>query len=412
LYYVLGTTYTVSWEVLVVVNWQKNLWFLCAATFIANVAFTLYIPFLPTFLLELGLQENISFWSGIMVSVTFCTYALMAPVWGALADRRGKRVMLVRSGFGIAVTFMLMGLAANHWQLLLLRAANGLLSGFIPSAIMLVATNTPETHMGYALGMLNTFIAIGSIMGPFIGGALVKYMGVRQAMFATGAMLLVAAALAVFGTKERIVANQEKTSVLQDVTIVLKNRSLQLYFFCLVMLQMAAFAIQPTLPLRIAEICNEDVELYTGIIFSAIGISLAIGSPLVSRITKLSYRGILFLGLASGVVLNVLQGFTSSLLLLIGERFLYGFAHAAVNVSGNVLITMSASEEMRGRVFGVLNSFIALGGMLGPLLGGMLGETFGNASAFHGSAIFLFMAMVMLVLSYRREKGISLKASP
>lgn len=385
-------------------NWQKNLWFLSAATFIANVAFTLNIPFLPVFLVELGLKENLSLWSGIMVSVNFFSYALMAPVWGSLADRHGKRVMFVRSGFGIAVTFLLMGFATNHWQLLILRLANGLLSGFIPSAIMLVASNTPETKMGYALGMLNTFIAIGSIMGPFAGGALIKYIGVRQIMFVSAGMLAVAAALAVFGTREKIVTQEVHSSVLQDFTTVMKNRSLLLYFFCLVILQMAAFTIQPILPLRIAEITSENVELYTGIIFSIIGVSLALGSPLICRITRVSYRRILSVGLIFCGVLSVVQGFTNSILFLAGERFLYGFGHAAVNVSANVLITQCTAEDMRGRVFGALNSFTALGGVLGPLLGGILGEIFGNASAFHGSAFLFVLAIGALWFAGKRTK--------
>lgn len=391
-------------------NWQKNLWFLSAATFIANVAFTLNIPFLPVFLLELGLKENLSLWSGIMVSANFFSYALMAPVWGSLADRHGKRVMFIRSGFGIAFTFLLMGFAANHWQLLILRLANGLLSGFIPSAIMLVASNTPESQMGYALGMLNTFIAIGSIMGPFAGGALIKFIGVREIMFLSAGLLAVAAALAVFGTKEKIVVQQVRSSVLQDLSTVMKNRSLLLYFFCLVILQMAAFTIQPILPLRIAEITSENVELYTGIIFSIIGISLALGSPLVCRITSISYRGILSLGLIFCGLLSVIQGLTNSLAFLAGERFLYGFGHAAVNVSANVLITKCTAEEMRGRVFGVLNAFTALGGVLGPLLGGILGEMFGNASAFHGSA-FLFALAIGSLWFTRKWSELNVKTS-
>ena len=154
-------------------QWRRNLWFLSVAVFIANLSFTMNMPFLPRFLEELGVGRNLSLWSGIMISINFLTYAIMAPLWGSLADRHGKRVMFWRSGFGIALTYVLMGIAANHWQLLVFRGLNGLLSGFIPTAIMLVASNTPEEDMGYALGIINTFIALGGIMGPFIGGALV-----------------------------------------------------------------------------------------------------------------------------------------------------------------------------------------------------------------------------------------------
>ncbi len=373
-------------------QWRRNLWFLSIAVFIANLSFTLNMPFLPRFLQELGVGRNLSLWSGIMISVNFLTYAIMAPIWGSLADRYGKRVMFWRSGFGIALTYVLMGIAANHWQLFVFRALNGFLSGFIPSAIMLVASNTSEEDMGYALGIINTFIALGGIMGPFIGGAMVQYLGLRMIFHVSAVLLCIASALAVFGTKERIIKQAVKTNLWQDLKSIMGNKSLKVYFFCMVMLQAATFMIQPILPIRIAELTRENVEMITGIIFSVIGISLAIGSPLVCKIKRANYVTILLFGLFLCAALSVVQGLTYSVFFLGVQRFLFGFANAAVNVSGNVLITQCAGEEMRGRVFGTLNGLTAFGAVLGPLLGGFLGEHFGTASSFHGSAVLFILA--------------------
>lgn len=384
-------------------NWQRNLWVLAIGTFIANISFTLVIPFLPAYLAELGLKENFSMWSGFIFSISFLTYSIMAPIWGSLADRHGKRIMLFRSGIGIAVTSALMGFAGNHWHLLILRGLNGFLSGFIPAAIMLVATNTPEDKMGYALGMLNTSIAMGSIMGPFVGGTLVKYFGVRPVMFISAGFLLAATGLAVIGTKEQIGKQTVRTSVMQDMKLVTGHKSIQLFFFCMVVLQLTNYMVQPVLPLRIAELIGENVEIVTGIIFSVMGISLALGSPMVCRITKVSYQTILFFGLGVSGLLNIVQGFTNSIWALGVERFLYGFAIASINVSGNVLITKCADQEIRGRVFGILNAFTATGAVFGPLIGGFMGESLGNASAFHGSAVFFFLAAGMVWLFRNRE---------
>lgn len=373
-------------------QWRRNLWFLSAGTFISNIAFTMLNPFLPVFLKELGVQGNLSYWSGIMISVNFLPYALAAPIWGSLADRHGKRVMLVRSGFGIALTFVLQGIAFNRWDFLFYRALNGLLSGFIPSAIMLVATNTPQEEMGFSLGILNTFIALGGIMGPFFGGALLEFVNVRMLMFIAAGLLCVASALAVFGTTENIVPKESRKSMWHGLKTSMNNKPLLIYFFCMVMLQTATYIVQPTLPLRIAELCKDNTEFVTGIIFSIIGISLAIGSPLVSRIKNKSYLMILLYGLVSCGILNLVQGLTYSVLMLGLERFLFGFANAAVNVSGNVLITESVSEDIRGSVFGTLNGLTAVGAVLGPLIGGGMGEKLGNASSFYGGAVLFFLA--------------------
>jgi len=107
---------------------------------------------------------------------------------------------------------------------------------------------------------------------------------------------------------------------------------------------------------------------------------------------RVSYQVILLYGLIMCAVFSIAQGLTYSVTYLGIERFLFGFANAAVNVSGNVLITQCASEEMRGRVFGALNGLTALGAVFGPLLGGFLGERFGTASSFHGSAVMFVLA--------------------
>ncbi|MFZ5944929.1 MAG: MFS transporter [Bacillota bacterium] len=377
-------------------QWKRNLWVLSAAVFIANVSFTLTFPFLPKFIELLGVKENLSLWSGIMISITFLTYAVMAPIWGSFADKYGKRNMLLRSGLGIAISYVLMGVAVNHWQLFFLRGLNGLLAGFIPAAIILVATNTPEFEIGYALGMLNTFIALGSILGPFVGGSLVHYAGIRITYFISAALLCLATVLAVLGTKENVIKPQGNTILWQELKNIAHNKVLMVYFFCMVILQTAIYMIQPILPIRISELTSQNTDFLTGLVFSIMGVSLAIGSPLVSKIRRVPYNNILLWGLLLCSLFSIGQGLTYSISILILMRFGFGFANAVVNVSGNVLITKSASEEMRGRVFGALNALTALGSVLGPLLGGLLGERFGTASAFHGSAVLFIMAGISL----------------
>jgi len=374
------------------VQWRKNLWFLSIGAFINNIGFTAVLPFFPAFLVEMGLKENISMWSGLIISVNFLAAGLMSPVWGSFADRYGKRIMLARSGFGMVVTYILIAMATNHWQLLIYRTLNGLLAGFIAASIMLVVSTTPQERMGYALGIINTFIAAGSILGPFFGGTLVQYLGIRPTMFAAAGVLLAGTVLGYYGTKEKVVKQIKKTTLLEDLGLVLKNRGLRVYFLAITVLQITTFMIVPTLPLHVAELTSHNTELLTGILFSVVGISMAIGSAQIYRINKLSNSAILLASLLLCGILSVLQGLTSSLLILGLTRFFFGFVYAGVNVSGNVLITQCSGEEMRGRVFGILNSFTYFGAVIGPLLGGFMGQQLGNASAFHGSALFFFVA--------------------
>jgi DHA1 family multidrug resistance protein-like MFS transporter len=381
------------------VQWRRNLWFLSFGVFIANISFTFILPFLPDLLLDLGVKNNLSLWNGAMISTTFISSAVMSPVWGSLADRYGKRIMLARAGIGMAITYFLMGMCTNVWQLLFIRLLNGVFSGFIPAAIILVVSNTPEEELAYSLGIINTSTAVGGIMGPIIAGFLLQLAGIRDTIFIASGLLLLAALLAFLGTKEKINPPKAKTNILEDLKIILLNRSLRAYIFCLVMLQTANYIITPTLSLHVGMLARGmNTELITGIIFSITGVSMAIGSPLICRIRRYNYGTLLLQGLILSGALSVFMGLTRSVLLLGVQRFLIGFSNSLINVSGNVLITNNSDEDMRGRVFGALNGFVCIGLFTGPIIGGVIGEHVGYAASFYGSALVFFLAVLVVAV--------------
>jgi MFS family permease len=160
--------------------------------------------------------------------------------------------------------------------------------------------------------------------------------------------------------------------------------------------QAALMAVQPTLPLHIAGLARRDAVLVTGLLFSVAGVSTAIGATFIGKLKGLSYERSLRTGLLYAAIFSVLQGFTGSLWLLGLERFLFGFANAAVLVSGNVLIARRAPDETRGQVFGVLNGVSSLGSVVGPILGGYAAHAFNVPSSFFLSGM-LFLIGVPLV---------------
>lgn len=352
----------------------------------------MYLPYFPNILAKTGMTENISFWTGLLVSVSFLTGGLMAPIWGSLADRYGKRIMLARSGYGLLIIGILLAYATSHWQLLFYRIINGLLSGFIPAAIMLIVSNTPQDKMSFALGTINSFVAIGSIMGPFIGGALVQYIGIRNNMLISAVLVFIATTISILGTKEKLPEQTEKTTVIQDLQMVLNNRMLMVFFVSMVVLHISTFLFMAVLPLRIGEISATQSDLMTGLMFSLTSIAMALGSTVIGRVKGFSYLRILLTGLVLSGLLCFVQGITGSLYVMGVSRFLFGLTNAAVNVAGNVLITLHSKVENRGRVYGVLNFFTSFGGMIGPLLGGILGEYVGMWSSFFACAAVFFIA--------------------
>ena len=154
------------------ISWQRNLAVLWCGVFFACASYTMVVPFLPVYLLqELHVESSeVNFWSGLVYSVTFLGASIMAPYWGARADRVGQRRMAIRAGFGLAFTYWLAGISQSPEQLLGVRILTGLISGFVPASMSLVSSTLPESRMGWGMGLMQTAVASGSILGPMMGG--------------------------------------------------------------------------------------------------------------------------------------------------------------------------------------------------------------------------------------------------
>src|SRR6202011_421552 len=178
------------------VNWRRNLAALWLAEFTAILGFSFAFPFLPLFLhqeLHIPNGPQLSFWTGIAASATGSALALPSPIWGRLADRYGRKPMLVRAMIGGGISVGLMGLAQSALQLTVLRGVQGASSGTVAAATALVATETPAAHLAWALGILSSSISLGSAVGPAAGGLAANLIGLRAIFLAGGTMLLLAA---------------------------------------------------------------------------------------------------------------------------------------------------------------------------------------------------------------------------
>src|ERR1700736_4857743 len=156
------------------VQWQRTLWVMVGIQFIMTGAFSVLSPIMPLLLPELGVEtaSAVDLWAGILNGVTSFVAAFASPVWGRIADRRGRKLSLLRSSCAIALFTAVMGLSTNVWQFFIARAVMGIFAGFSTSAMALVASQVPERRLGYALGWLSTGQMIGSLVGPVIGGIL------------------------------------------------------------------------------------------------------------------------------------------------------------------------------------------------------------------------------------------------
>ena len=385
--------------------WIRNLVVISFGSFLASVSFNMTNPFIPMFVQELGQTEGLATLSSVALAASSLMSAVMAPVWGSLADKHGKKVMFIRAGIGVAVTYFLMAFVQTYTQYIVLRLLNGMLAGFIPACIMFIATNVPEHRVGYALGITQSAISVGTISGPAVGGFLAALVGMRYTMALSAVIFFIGSLAAIIGAKEFALNTDKnaKTDIIGDIKSVLAIPTLRGVIFALFLVNTALTVIQPVLALFISTMSfTGDLEVVTGYAFSIIGVSTAIGAPLIPMLhRRFSTQKVFYYGLGLSALLSSTQGMTASVMVLGVQRFFSGFANSAVTITANVLATNASQPELRGRTFGALNGISQLGNVIGPLIGGTIGDAMGYNIPFHVGGILFLAALALSMASLK-----------
>ncbi|QQE72624.1 MFS transporter [Brevibacillus composti] len=359
-------------------SWKRNLIILWLGVFFCSSAYSISIPFLPIFLhTSLGVNDHLEAWAGISFGITFLASALISPYWGSLADKYGRKPMLIRSGYSLAVLYFLTYLVTDPYLFLLLRILQGLLAGFVPASIALVATNTPEKHVGYALGVMATAGATGGIIGPLVGGVVSHLWGNREAFLFSGIVVLVAAFIATFFVKEtNLNRSGERSHVSEDIRLAMGNRPFVQLLGLAMIVTISVMLLEPLITVYVLELgaTQQDASLSAGIIFSAVGIATVLAAPRWGSLgAKIGYTRVLFFGMLGGGIGNLLQVFFDDLYGFGILRFFYGLFFAAVYPALNAMIVKVTDADFRGRAFSLNQSSTQLATMIGPVLGGFLG---------------------------------------
>src|SRR5260370_37531881 len=134
-------------------SWQTSLYVTCVAQATAMLAFGFVLPFLPLYLKEIGVHPDsaVVFWSGALVTSTGISLAIFSPIWGAVADRHGRKLMVLRSMLVGGLIIALMGLVQNVEQFLVLRILQGGCTVTIAAATALVAGPSPRERLARSM---------------------------------------------------------------------------------------------------------------------------------------------------------------------------------------------------------------------------------------------------------------------
>jgi MFS transporter, DHA1 family, multidrug resistance protein len=363
------------------VSWRQNLFAVTAATFIGFTGFTLVMPFLPLYFQQLGVSDvgEIALWSGLSLGVTPAVTALMAPLWGRLADRVGRKIMIERSLASFVIVMSAMGYVTQAWHVFALRALQGLFAGYGALALTMAADAAPRERMAFAIGTVQTAQRIGPALGPVIGGTVAQLVGLRRAFLVTAGFYVVALVLVFTMYKETGFHARQDAKPRGRVSFrsVLAFENFILLIGVVFGLTFVDRSLGPVLPLYVAELGADmnDVPLISGVLFSISAGAGAIGNTVCRMLlARTSTRAVIAASAAVGALGTLAYAFAGGLGLLLLGTPLLGLAIGAASTAAYTTAGGVIPPHSRGTGFGLLSTGSLVGLALSPILCGLLGS--------------------------------------
>ena len=368
--------------------------------------FSLVMPFISVFVEELGVGPGlVEYYAGLAVSTNALAAALMAPIWGSLADRYGRKPMMVRAAFVMIFTMGGMAFVPNVFWLLVLRVLNGVFTGYIPNATALIASQVPKDKTGYALGTLSTGAVAGNLIGPTLGGVLAEMFGVHTVFLLVGLLYAIVVILTVFYIREDFVPIKKSDALpVKEVFAQVKDRKILAGLFVTSMVIIAAAqAVVPILTLYVRHLGQTDNLLFVaGFIISLPGMaSLATSGYLGKLGDRIGNHRLLLMALTYSLLINVFCVFAENPFQLGLLRFLYGFGTGALLPSVNSLLTKLTPKEGISRIFAYNQLFNNLGSVVGPMMGSAVAAHMGYDWVFYLSSGLVLFNLIWSLTNFR-----------
>jgi DHA1 family multidrug resistance protein-like MFS transporter len=381
-------------------RWQRTFWTVVAVQTLVALARSTAYPFLALYFIELGVKglPAVEMWTGGAVSAGFFVAAFFAPLWGRLADRFGRKAMVLRATASIAICSVLLGLVTAPWEVLFLRVLMGAVSGFGAASTALVATQVPQKRLGFALGWLATGDTVGSLVGPLLGGILADRLhNYRYVFFVTAILAAVAAASVSLFVHEQTGSTADpvagRTPFLRQLYELARHPGLAPMFLVVLLAEACTLGIDPIVPLFLRLLVDGSwIATAAGVSAAATGFADLIASPwLGKRSDSIGYRRVLLISLAGAALFTIPQGFSPNYGTFVGLHFGVGLFIGGIIPTANAWIGRLTAPAHRGQVYGIMASASFLGKALGPIFAA------GVAARFGFIVVFAVMGMVMLV---------------
>ncbi|MCP9368654.1 MFS transporter [Lentilactobacillus kefiri] len=391
-------------------QWRKNLWALWFGNFATGAGASMSMPFLPLFISTMGHfpKWELTLYAGLAFSGVFLSQAIVSPLWGNLADKTGRKPMLLRAAIGMTISATLTGLSPNVWFLIIIRFIQGTFSGYINNAYALIASEVPTQDSGKTMGTLTTGNVGGQLVGPIIGGYLSGIFGYRLLFYMFGFMMFLASMSTLFFVKEDFtpVKKGAKTGLRDAFKGIQHKRVVWAMIISSMLIMAATTSINPIISLFVKELMHDhgNVAFTSGVIAALPGIATILVAPSLGRLgDHIGPEKILLVGLIFSVVVYFPMFFVTTVLMLGILRFMIGLANAALLPITQTVMTLEAPSRSVSRIFSYNQSFQAMGAVIGPMLASGVAGILDYRYVFLMTAILVLINIGVVIVAYKKD---------
>jgi len=393
--------------VVLMIRWRRTLYITVFGQFVSALGFSIIFPFLPLYVEQLGTHTlSVEFWAGMVYSAQALTMAVTAPIWGGLANRYGRKLMVERAMFGSAITMLLMAFAGSGEVLTLLRAAQGAVSGVISAASALIASVTPRDRTGYAIGLLQMGMWGGISVGPLVGGFIADTFG-YQATFVVTAVLLALAGLLVWRSVEEnfqpvTAVRSRQHGLTGEWRRILAAPGVALVYGLRLVNALGQSMLAPIAPLFIQALMpsGAHVATTTGLMTGLSSAAGVFSAVYLGRLgDRVGHRRVLTASALVAAIFYLPQPFVAEAWQLLALQVFTGAAIGGLTPTLSALLAGYTEPGEEGVVYGLDNSIVAGGRAIAPLLAGVIAAAFGYRGTLGAIALVFFG---VAVLAFRR----------
>ncbi|HXC79965.1 MAG TPA: MFS transporter [Candidatus Acidoferrum sp.] len=391
------------------VDWKRNLAALWFAEFTAIFGFSFAFPFLSIFISQdLGVHagRDLDLWTAAAGSVSGLSMGIASPIWGILGDRFGRKPMLLRSMVGGAITVGLIYFVQTPDQLVILRFLQGATSGTVAAATALVAVETPRNRVGWALGVVTSAVALGSAVGPVVGGLAAALVGLRI-VFLGGGILLLLSTIPVFLVVRESPLRRRDPKRLSTLGLIDQRPGARRALAGLVGAQgltsVANSATQILVVLRLLEMTGgQAVAAITGVAFGLSGVATSVAAIFYTVVTRrLGYVRTTAIAAVLMAVAIALIAVAPWVAVVVGAVGLNGLLSGVIIPATASMIGLETPSEAQSTIFGINASSVAFGFCIGPLIAGGVAATEGVPAAIGVIAVIALGLAVLLAVGTR-----------